>query len=236
MSARSSSLKARSLLELPLVLTFALFLAPSLATAGVDVTFFTTYPASAPDPNLSFPGGSVLCSATDVGTDSGFNFNFGDSATRSLLCPSNPNAISNASSFGARFTGTLNVAAAGTYHLTLNTDDGDVLTINGTTVDSVWAAKGGGPGPLSVPLLPGANPFVLDYFQSACCGAFVQLSAGTGVTIAPPSAAVPEPTSLALFVLGLAVAGFVRGRDRRTLPGLRAAVHSAPGRPFPCGT
>ena len=218
MYARSlSPLKALSLLDLRRVLTFALFVAPSLATAGVDVTFFTTYPASAPDPNLSFPGGSVLCAASDVGTDSGFSFDFADPATRSLLCPSNPNAISNSSSFGARFTGTFNVAAAGTYDVTLNTDDGDVLTIDGTTVNSVWANKGGGPGLLAVPLLSGANPFVLDYFQSLCCGAFVQLSAGTGVTIAPPSRSVPEPATLALFAMGFALAGFT-ARCKREMP------------------
>ena len=85
------------------------------------------------------------------------------------------------------------------------------------TVNSVWANKGGGPGLLAVPLLSGANAFVLDYFQSLCCGAFVQLSAGTGVTIAPSSRSVPEPATLALFAIGFALAGFT-ARCKREMP------------------
>lgn len=180
------------------------------ADAQVQLSFYGTRPATAPSPTLPFPGGTPLCTATAAGSPTGFSFNFGDAAVRAALCPANPDLLSNLTgNFGARFTGSIIAPAAGTYQLTLNTDDGDVLTINGANVHTDWRDKAGGPGLLTANLIAGANPFTLDYYQGPCCGAFATLALGPGLSVTPPppTSTVPEPGSLALTATGLLVAG-----------------------------
>lgn len=177
------------------------------ANAQVQATFYANYPA-APDPLGAYLGGAVLCSASAFGTASGgFSLNFNDAATRSALCPANPDLLSPFlnNQLGARFVGSLVVATAGDYNLTLNADDGDALAINGVLVRSDWFAKPNGPGSFTVALNAGGNPFVLDYFQGPCCNAFVELLPGAGVDVIP---VVPEPATFALTALGLAALAF----------------------------
>lgn len=185
----------------------------STAGAQVQATFYSNYP-STPDPLGPYLGGSVICTASAYGTPSGgFSLNFGDAATRMALCPSNPDLLDpyQNNQLGARFTGSLIVAATGTYNVTLNADDGDALAINGAVVRTDWVAKSGGPGQISVMLNAGVNPFVFDYFQGPCCAAFAELIPGDGVIVAPP---VPEPATVALTAAGLALVGY---RARRQL-------------------
>ena len=191
----------------------ATFAPPGMAQ--VQATFYANYPAT-PNPLGDFGGGAVLCSATTFGTASGgFSLNFNDAATRSALCPANPDILSpyNNNQLGARFTGSLVVAATGLYNVTLNADDGDALAINGVVVRTDWYPKAGGPGVIQVDLNAGANPFVFDYFQGPCCNAFAQLIPGDGVIVLPPP--IPEPASVALAVAGLGVVGAATRRRRR---------------------
>jgi hypothetical protein len=192
----------------------------SAASAQVTITFFETHPTTPPDPTLPYPGGAVICTATAAGTATGFSLNFGDPAQRALFCPSNPDRISPSFSFGARVTGSLIAATTGTYSgLTINADDGDRLTVNGNIIRTDWVDKGGGPGNVgSINLNAGANPFVFDYYQGPCCGAFLELAVTGGVTVTPPvtaPAVAPEPGSLVLTATGLGVAAAGAGRRRR---------------------
>lgn len=194
-------------------------LAASSASAQVQATFYANYP-STPDPLGAYQGGNVLCSASTFGTASGgFSLDFNDAATRTTLCPSNPDILSPYlnNQLGARFTGSLIVAATGVYELTLNADDGDALAIDGVVIRTDWYAKSGGPGTFTVSLNAGANPFVLDYFQGPCCAANVQLLPGAGITVTPPSS-IPEPPPVALLMAGIVglvsrKAGLWRGKS-----------------------
>lgn len=203
--------------------TVALVAAAAGAGAQVQVTFYDTFPA-APNPLAPFVGGAVLCSNSAVGTSSGgFSLDFGDAATRTALCPSNADRLAPGSgfSYGARFTGALNVAAGGVYEVNLSTDDGDALAVNGVVVRTDWVNKASGPGLLQLTLNAGLNPFVLDFYQGPCCGSFATLLPGQGVTINPPppvTTTAPEPSSFALTGVGaLVIGGLIRRRRRATI-------------------
>lgn len=193
----------------------------STAGAQVSASFYSTIPSS-PDPLSAYPG-TAFCTATTVGTASGgFSLNFGDAGTRTALCPGQESMITNGGNpgFGARFTGSLFVASAGLYDVYLDADDGNALAVNGAVVRTDWYDKGGGPGWIQFMLNAGANPFVFDYYQGPCCGAYVNLTPGRGVTIDPPvnpgtPTVAPEPSSLVLTGMGILAVGFGARRRRR---------------------
>ena len=76
--------------------------------------------------------------------------------------------------YSVRWLGSFSFGA-GTYQFTVNTDDGEVLYIDGQPVYSNWVPHGSYPVMVNVPLTAGTHVVRLDYFQQAG-GAIAQLS------------------------------------------------------------
>jgi MYXO-CTERM domain-containing protein len=161
----------------------------------------------------------VLCSGVTGSSATGFSLNFNDAATRSALCPLNPDRFvpAEGDSVGGRFTGLLTVQTPGSYQLTINADDGDQLVVNGSVITTSWFAKASGPGLVgNINLNAGDNPFILDYFQGPATQGFITLALGPGIVVSPtPSGpnVAPEPQTWALLASGLA--GIAAWRRRR---------------------
>jgi hypothetical protein len=193
------------------------------AGAQVQAQFFAPFatspldnPGTAPMPNLPFPG-TPVCTTTGLGNASGFSLDFTTSATQAQLATAcgPTTAAMLVHSFAARFTGSIVAPSTGTFALTFSSDDGNVLTINGTTVYMNWAAQASGPGSINVALNAGPNPFVFDYWENSFGGAFATINLGALVSVPPgPAAVAPEPSTLALLAGGLVAVGMVRRRRR----------------------
>jgi len=167
--------------------------ASALASAQVSTNVYTGYGTGDGTP-FSDLVGTLDTPAITFGTDTGFNWHpFGLFA------------------FGSQSTGALSVAADGTYEFGLTSDDGSSLYIDGVRVID----NGGGHGPLlatgSATLSAGTHSFTVNFFEDYGGASGVDLSLPSGVTVA-----VPEPSALALMLVGMATVGAcARRRQRR---------------------
>jgi hypothetical protein len=127
--------------------------------------------------------GSLVTSGISFGTDTGFNwhpFGLGD--------------------FGADITGTLVVAAAGTYTFTLNSDDGSLLFIDGSLVVDDGGAHPPFANSGSVALTAGNHTFEVQFYEDFGGESGVDLILPAGVTYGTP--VVCSPPSGSTFAVG----------------------------------
>jgi hypothetical protein len=177
-------------------------------SVAVYTSFFDT------GTGITFSGSPSIESAV-AATSSGFLYDW-NSGTIPGYTP--------ASVFGADFTGGLTVATAGTYELTLSTDDAGYLFVNNTLVISEPSAHPAYDTTALVSLNAGYNSFEIQYDNLFCCGASTQLSLGTGVTeVSATTGAVPEPATWALMLLGFGMVGYAM----RTRPAVRKLLGHA---------
>lgn len=96
---------------------------------------------------------------------------------------------------------------AGTYQFTVNTDDGDVLYIDGAQVYSNWTSHGAVPVTVNSTLTAGAHLVRLDYFQGT--GSAVAQLSWTLTSTAPPPPPAPPSVSISSPANGATVSGVV---------------------------
>jgi len=126
--------------------------------------------------------------------------------------PDNWWPLGNGNAFGALLTGGLQAGSAGSYTLTLGSDDAAYLFIDQQLVLALPDAHAYFTRDVTVPLAPGYHALELQFYNSFCCGSVLTLNPGGLEYVA----AVPEPASLPLWLGGLAVAGWQA--RRRLLP------------------
>jgi hypothetical protein len=174
-------------MKIPKQFPSALFVAALLTwnAHAVEVNITTTPPDTGT--NLDFSGTTPIGSFTSPDiqflTNTGQNWHpFGQST------------------FGADITGTLLVAAPGTYTFNLVSDDGSYLFIGGNIVVN----NGGAHGPTSISnsalLTAGNHPFEVQFWENGIGQSGVDLNLPQGVAF------VPEPATWALLLLGLTAA------------------------------
>jgi hypothetical protein len=107
------------------------------------------------------------------------------------------------SSFGADITGTLVVAAAGTYTFSLDSDDGSLLFIDGTLVVNNGGTHAPAVSSGSVALTAGTHTFEVQFFEDLGGPSGVDLILPLGVTYGPTSATIAcAPASGSTFPVG----------------------------------
>ena len=114
-------------------------------------------------------------------------------------------------SFGALLSSGLNAAAAGSYTLTMGSDDASYLFIDGALVLALPDAHSYYTAAQTVTLSAGYHTMSLQFYNSFCCGSQLTLDPG-GLAYVN---AVPEPASAPLWLGGLMATGWAVRRWRR---------------------
>jgi hypothetical protein len=207
----------------------ALLIAPAAAQAadGLNGAYYV----------LGSEPGSIANTEADIAAASGPNATFiatevcfpscgasiGDSATLSQFLGGNATNLSNdingLGSHGVVLTGFLNVASAGTYSLSLGSDDGSELFINGASAIDNDGDHAFNTLTDNVTLNAGANAIEIIQFED---GGSTGLTFGVNNAVATlsttnGSGGVPEPAAWALMLVGFGGLGAMLRTHRRAV-------------------
>jgi hypothetical protein len=114
-------------------------------------------------------------------------------------------------SFGAQFTGVLDVATTGNYDLTFGSDDAGYLFIDGDLVLALPGQHGYGTNSVPISLSAGQHSFEVQYYNGPCCGAQIGFFLDDGVEFGE---GVPEPATWAMMIAGFGLSGAALRRRR----------------------
>lgn len=175
----------------------ALLAAPGLASADALVKLYSGFSENGGDITFSNLTGTYLSTGTL----------FGDAIPGRNGFPTADKV------FGAEVTGFLQVDTAGSYSVTLGSDDASYLFIAGVATLSLPGSHGYFTDSTNVNLAAGLTPFRIAYYNNFCCGSSLTLE--TTATVV----AVPEPGTYALMGGGLALvgAGVAARRRKQTI-------------------
>jgi len=193
-------LKTHSLIGMVSAAAMALVGAASYANAAiVDVAVYPGYDDTGT--GMAVSGSPTYTSTLNSGS-TGFVYDWAASSDSvNDFGTYNGSAI-----FTAYFTGKIFAASAGSYSITIASDDASYLYINGGLAISDGGLHGIVTVTENVMLSAGLNSFQLQYGNGACCGALTSLQLNTaGSAIS----GVPEPATWAMMLLGFAGLGFV---------------------------
>ncbi|MCU0869589.1 MAG: PEP-CTERM sorting domain-containing protein [Burkholderiales bacterium] len=168
---------------------------PALASANVTVKLFSGFTEA---------GGDITFSGL-TGTYVSNGLAFGDFAPGRNGFPGADTV------FGAELTGFLQVDTAGSYTVTLGSDDASYLFLDGVATLALPGNHGYYTESTTVNLAAGLTPFRVAYQNTFCCGS--QLTLETTARVAP----VPEPGTYALMGAGLALVGAGVASRRRSV-------------------
>ncbi len=176
------------------VLAAAIVGASSVASAQVTTNVYTGHSGSGGGAPFSGLVGTLNTPDVQFGTSTSFNWHpFGEF------------------DFGSDSTGSLSVAASGTYTFSLVSDDGSQAFIDSVLVVDDGGAHGPNASVGSVFLTAGVHSFEVQFFE--CCGGAsgVDFNLPSGVTF---TNGVPEPGVWALMLVGFAGLGAALRRRR----------------------
>ena len=113
--------------------------------------------------------------------------------------------------FGADLTGDLVAATTGVYRLSMVSDDGSELFIDGSLAIDDGGLHGPGLEFTDIALAAGLHPFEIQYFQGSCCQAGLDLNLAPGLTYG----VAPEPGSNVLLFAGFVLTSLLAAARRK---------------------
>jgi len=135
-----------------------------------------------------------------------------------MFAPNSTGSNDGAAFETAVFKGTFNLAGPGSVNFTVNSDDDSFVYLNGILIGQNPGIHGVTGTTFDGTGLAGVNTLEIFYADREQVGAYLSVDASVTLT-----AAVPEPSTWAMMILGFAGLGFMAYRRKQNGPQLRLA-------------